>query len=120
MWALSIGFFQAAGAFWSAAFLAHYLWTVRYKKTRRTYDSWWVVALNIVMLAVTLLGLATSVFGRDWPFRDQVRALVYGCQMIVLAAQYALFVDTLRRRPSIERNDDGAHSDSDLGLRPGD
>lgn len=97
MLGLVIGLEQAAGAFWSAAFLAHYLIVVRFRHTRRTLDSWWLVALNAIMLMVTLLGLATTVFGRDWPYRDAVRAFVYGLQFAALAAQYALFVDAMRR-----------------------
>lgn len=80
------------------SFLAHYLTVVRFRAARRSLVSWYLVVNALVMAQVLCLALVSAFAGRDWPGRDAVRLVVYAEMAAGLVAQYALLLDSIRRR----------------------
>jgi hypothetical protein len=93
-----------AGLALAVLFLTHYLVVVRFKAARRSLTSWYLIGSNVLWVLILGLGAVTAVAGPSFPARSVIRAGVFTLIAAKLAAQYALLVDSTRRRHREEGN----------------
>lgn len=89
---------QGVGLLLVLGFLALYLGVVRYRRKPRSLESWYMIGKNTILAMVLGLGVATQLFGLQWPGRTLVRITVFALILAWLGAQFALLVDSIRGR----------------------